>query len=170
MEICVTQLGTLPLEKLRARVPQQDLGSDQELATAVQYYCKEFLCGDQDAILLMSCCYPMFFYPYSRKNNILRAFFKNGKIINVLFNISPLVKSNLNFQSCTLAESLAAYYSLHLFICLSHCITSILTRYLERILGDLEDKTPKLYKIMFPSMSRSTVFYMAPFLLSEMLI
>lgn len=99
--------------------------------------------------LLLSCVFPPSLF--SRKTNVLQASFKKGKIINVLFNISPLVKSNLNFQSCTLAESLAAYYSLHLFIWLSHCITSILTRYLERILGDLEDKTPKLYMITFPS-------------------
>lgn len=112
--------------------------------------------------LLLSYVFPPCLF--SRKTNILKASFKKGKIINVLFNISPLVKSNLNFQSSTLAESLAAYYSLHLFIWLSHCITNILTRYLERILGDLEDKTPKLYKIMFPSVcSIAPYFTLIPF-------
>lgn len=158
--------GNTPSGEIKSSCPTAGAGLGPRAGTAVQYYCKEFLCGDQDAILLMSCYCPMFFHPVCavEKTNILKASFKKGKIINVLFNISPLIKSNLNFQSSTLAESLAAYYSLHLFIWLSHCITNILTHYLERILGDLEDKTPKLYKIMFPSVcSVAPYFTLIPF-------
>lgn len=145
--------GNTPSGEIKSSCPTAGLGLGPRAGAAVQYYRKEFLRGDPDAIPLMNCYCPVFFHPLRSVENptYLKPPLKEGKIINVLFNISPLVKSNLNFQSCTLAESLAAYYSLHLFIRLSHCITNILTRYLERILGDLEDKTPKLYKIMFPS-------------------
>lgn len=128
MEICVTQLGTLPLEKLRAHVPQQDLGLDQELALQCSTTPRSFCVRIKMPSFLMSyycIVFPFFFVQEKRQTTeSLLQKRKNDKSF-ILFNISPLVKSNCNFQSCTLAESLAAYYSLHLFIWLSHCITNI---------------------------------------------
>lgn len=117
-------LGTLPLEKLGARVPQQDLGSDQELALQCSTTARSFCAGTKDAILWISSYWLMFFHPLCsvEKPTYLKLPQTKGKTRNALFNISPDVKSNLNFPElyiswitgCTLlAPSVYMVESLH---------------------------------------------------------
>lgn len=90
--------GNTPSGEIRSSCPTAGLGLRPRAGTAVQHYCKEFLCRDQGChplnqllwayvFLLCSVAKPTYLQPPQTK----------GKIRNVLFNISPHVKSNLNF-------------------------------------------------------------------------
>jgi len=61
--------GNTPSGEIKSSCPAAGLGLGPRAGTAVQYYCKEFLCEDQDAILLMNYYCPVFFHPLCSVEN-----------------------------------------------------------------------------------------------------